>query len=326
MRKSRVAAVIVHFGDGDLTRRCLESLARELQPMDCLYLVDNSHDWEEDSELMAKFRVRHAEILRPRRANPGFSKGANLGSRAAAAQGADHFLFVNNDTVFEEGAVTALALVLDGDDSVGAVGPVLWSLPQPGEVWSSGGEFPRASVRPKLERHRALGKTAEEPFETEFLSGCVLMVPARLHSDGSVFAEEYLFGGEEWELSARLTRAGKRLLVIPASVVHHDATVDDGHGRSHTLRDPRFLYNSYSNRLLFLERNRGFVARLGSKLALFGYLLVLAPLRGPSVHGVTGTAARVCFYWRLVLQLFWKRRPHQVMTFEHLEAVRRELV
>ena len=314
--RARVAVIVLHYEDRELTRRCVESLARALGERDLLIVVDNSWNLEADS--LDGIPGSAPVVCRPAERNPGFSRGMNHGGRRAAEANPEWFLFVNNDTVFDEHAVDELVAAGARPD-VGAVAPVLRYLSEPDRVWSAGGSFRWWSPRPEFASGRTLGARAEHPYETDFLSGCVLMFPAELAASGAPWPEAYLFGGEEWEVSWRLRRSGRALLAVPGARVLHDARVDEGHGRSHSTRDPVFILNSYSNRLLFLERNRALPVRVGQKLLLALYLLAIAWARWPSTGGLTGRLRNIRFFTRLTYALFLVREPNQRLDFQGLQ-------
>ena len=62
-----------------------------------------------------------------------------------------------------------------------------------------------------------------------------------------LLSEEYFFGVEEWDFSERTRRAGFKLYYLPRFLGYHAA---DG---SHWNYDPKFVYNSYRNKLIFQE-------------------------------------------------------------------------
>lgn len=62
-----------------------------------------------------------------------------------------------------------------------------------------------------------------------------------------LLSEDYFFGVEEWEFSVRARRAGFKLFYVPGFLGAHEA---DG---SHWNYDPKFVYNSYRNKLIFQQ-------------------------------------------------------------------------
>ena len=89
--RARVAAIVLHYEDRELTRRCVESLARALGERDLLIVVDNSWNLEADS--LDGIPGSAPVVCRPAERNPGFSRGMNHGGRRAAEANPEWFLF-----------------------------------------------------------------------------------------------------------------------------------------------------------------------------------------------------------------------------------------
>ncbi len=120
----RLSVVIVTYGNLDLSRICLESLAARTEwPNLEIVVVDNgstdgTREWlETEAQRLGPGRLRaifHAE-------NRGFPAACNAGLAAATGE---YLVILNNDTVVTRGALTALVRHLAADPTLGLVGPV----------------------------------------------------------------------------------------------------------------------------------------------------------------------------------------------------------
>jgi GT2 family glycosyltransferase len=115
----RVRAVVVDYGGGSLTLRCLRALAAtEWRGHLEIVLVDN--DSPEPVTDQARAGLPSVRIVVSDR-NRGFAGGANLGM--GDLDGVDAVALVNNDAVVDPHWLDDLAAALDGDDRLGAASP-----------------------------------------------------------------------------------------------------------------------------------------------------------------------------------------------------------
>src|SRR5262245_54381419 len=128
---ARVGAVIVHWRDAADTRGCVESLAAE--PDVAVLVVDNG-----SREPLGR-EVAGAPVLRSPE-NLGYAGGANLGIRAALAQGAEVVLLLNNDVRVRRGATAAALAVLATDPGIAVVGPKVLAREDPSRLWLAWGD------------------------------------------------------------------------------------------------------------------------------------------------------------------------------------------
>jgi GT2 family glycosyltransferase len=126
-------------------------------------------------------------------------------------------------------------------------GKVLLARP-PHTIWYAGGQIDfwrgQAIVRGFGEADRG---QYDLPCETGFVTGALMLIKRAVLNRIGLLPEEYFFGVEEWEFSARARRAGFKLFYVPTFVGFHEA---DG---SHWNYDPKFVYNSYRNKLIFQQ-------------------------------------------------------------------------
>ena len=123
----RVRLVVVNYEGGDMTLRCLDSLAALEWPSECLevVLVDNaSGDGIADRVERERPAVR---VIRNAR-NLGFSGGCNAGFRDL--EGVDYVGIVNNDAVVEPSWLRPLVTAMEADHRLGAVNGKVLFLPR----------------------------------------------------------------------------------------------------------------------------------------------------------------------------------------------------
>lgn len=199
--------------------------------------TDGSAEWLRDRQ--------PAELLRLAGTNLGFPAAVNAGLGEARRRGADAVLLVNDDAVFQPGAVEALAGRMLAEPSAGAVSARMLYRDRPGVLNGAGGRWwprrARAALRGAGEPDR--GQYDDLP-EVDYPSGAAsLLRMAAVDRVGGMDERFYLyFEDADWGLRARA--AGWRTLYAPGAVALHVGSAGTA------ARPARRRYYNVRNRLL----------------------------------------------------------------------------
>ncbi len=218
-----VAAVVVHFGSWEPTRRCVASL-RRTAPDASVLVVDNDPVSQAPDDLGVRI-VKAA-------GNVGYGAGCNLGAAHAAG---DLLLFANNDVEILPGTVARLRETVLSDDRYAAAGPRFLDAagrprrsirlaPRPWRVVCENLMLPRLfPFVPLFRGHHTAFAPEGRPRPAETLLGALFLIRRAAFKDVGGFDESYFFYAEESDLFARLALGGWRLAYDPlARAVHHE--------------------------------------------------------------------------------------------------------
>lgn len=233
-----------------LLRRCLEALEHsEDREIFQVIVVDNgstdgSPDIEPDFPAVRFMRLPH---------NFGLTKALNIGIRSADA---DYLLLLHEDTELPPQAVRDLAATLDRRADAGAVCPLL--VDQEGRPAPQIGHYPPDGVFEPAE-------PASEPLEVDYACGAAFMFRSFFFKAMRMIDERYGQFGSDAELSIRVRRAGKKILILPDVRALH-------HGRAATSSE---LENDlHVGAVVFIGKHFGFTTGLKARLAaIFSALL-----------------------------------------------------
>lgn len=220
-----VSIIIPLFNRLEYTRQCLGALARCTPGK--LYeviLVDNGST-DGTGEFLGclggSFRIVRNEN------NLGFARACNQGANAARGK---YLLFLNNDTLPQEGWLEALLQPAEGNPSVGVVGARLL---YPDGTIQHAGVVIGDSPHPLFPFHVHTRKPADMPEanvlkEFQAVTGACMLVSRDVFLRLGGFDEGFLNGYEDVDLCFRVREAGFAVIYNPASVLVHHESASEG--------------------------------------------------------------------------------------------------
>ena len=276
----KVALITVDYNGHDDTRDLLKSFSKveTLGFTTKFFVVDNG------SDVPLKLD-RDAQLIQTGE-NRGFAGGYNRGIEYALQWGAEYFLIINNDAVFDDSKILSkLIAVLESNEKIAQVSPKIKFAPgfefyrdkykskDEGKIlWYAGGSFDWANV---MGQHRGLDEIDRGQYDrieqTGYISGCCLMVRRAVVGNGKVFDEKLFAYFEDGDWTMRLAREGWGTWYCGKTSIFHKVSRTSGIG------SPLTDYLLTRNRLYFgmqyaPMRTKMALMRESVKLLLFGRL------------------------------------------------------
>lgn len=212
----KVFVIILNYNGKEIINKCLSSVFKIDYPSFEVVLVDNNSI--DGSFEMAKSNFSKATFIKNEE-NLGFSAGNNIGIRYALERMADYTLILNNDTEVDKDFLGKLVAVAEKDEKIGLLSPVIFD-GQTKQVWFSGGIIKWLRMRTQ---HLNEVKT-EEYYKSDFITGCAMLVRAKVFKEIGLFDEDYFLYWEDADLSFRAKKAGFKNVVVSSSWVYHYET------------------------------------------------------------------------------------------------------
>lgn len=254
-----VSVVILHYHGRFDTISCFRSLLRAEQDNFRLKIivVDNASEDNLFKTVREKFPRAYFIVNKE---NLGFAGGNNMGIKKALFLGADYVFILNNDTLIHEYTISWLIKFMEDNRSCGILSPKIYfakgyefhkdryQKKQLGKViWYAGGIIDWQNV---IGRHRGVDQVDEGQFnfkgETDFASGCAMMVRREVFETIGMFDERYFLYYEDLDFAMRAKRKGFAVFFYPKSFLWHK-NAQSAHGVGSQLQD----YYISRNRLLF---------------------------------------------------------------------------
>jgi GT2 family glycosyltransferase len=236
--------VILNTNRREDTLECLDSLTSgSYRHVHVIVLDNHSTDGSVDA-----IRARHPSVeLIELAENRGYAGNNNVGIQAALARGADWVFVLNEDTVLAPGCLAALVEVAESDPAIGIVGPLVLHHDDPHIIQSAGGGLsPRWEGFHYGENQPDAGQYAV-PRDVAWITGCGILVRREVIDGVGPIDERFFIYWEETEWCVRASRAGWRIVHVPAARLWHK-------GVQRVYRPkPSVTYYSTRNRLLLLR-------------------------------------------------------------------------
>jgi GT2 family glycosyltransferase len=268
----KVFVVSINFNNSDITLSFLRSL-REIEKKEIelsVVIVDNSTK-EKITIEENDFKDLNLKIITPEK-NTGFAGGNNVGIKHALKNDADYVLVINNDVILDKNLLKELLKTIE-EKNAGIVVPKIYFAKgfefhkerykekDLGKVfWYAGGKIDwKNMITCHLGVDEVDSGQLDKETETEFATGCCMLVKKEYFEKVGLFNEKYFLYYEDVDLSIRGKRHGYKIIYQPKAVLWHENAGSTG-GSGSLLQD----YFITRNRMLFGLR----YAPVNTKLAL----------------------------------------------------------
>lgn len=233
--------------------------------------TDNSLDLIQKSKIKNQSDNFKLKIIENNE-NLGFAEGNNVGIHYALENGADYVMLLNPDTLVDKNLLVHLIDFAETDDKIGILSPKIYFAPgfeyhhdrykdsERGRViWYAGGKMDWKNV---LASHRGVDEMDQgqydEVMETDFGTGCCLLVKSQVLQKIGFLDEQYFLYFEDNDFCQRAKKAGYQTYYAPKGYLYH---LNAGSSKSGSDTQDYFISR---NRMLYGMR----YAPIRSKFAL----------------------------------------------------------
>ncbi len=269
----KVFIIILNWCGWRDTVECLNSLKKNRYSNSEILVVDNGSIDESADKLqqycqqpVSKNNYFSCSFLR-NQSNLGFAGGNNTGIEYALKNKADYILLLNNDTLIEENFLVELVKKGEEYSQAGMLGGKIYYYSQPEKIWFAGGKISSCGIRGT---HLGLGELDEGQYdqikETDYLTGCCLLVKRKTIEKIGLMPENYFLYYEDADWCWRARQAGCQCLFIPQAKIWHKCSASAKEGSL------SYIYYHSRNGLLLARRNASWPKRMCAYLKSFWLL------------------------------------------------------
>jgi GT2 family glycosyltransferase len=290
-----VSIIIVNYNGKRLLERCLSSVINTRYPNYEILVVDNSSS--DGSSDLVNEKFPNCRVIQLEN-NMGFAIANNVGANAAKGK---YAVFLNNDTVVTSDWLDDLVTVLERNSDI-AIAQSMLILPS-GEVDSAGDfatEFGRTYSSKKF--------GFDVPREILSARGAAMMIKRDFFLQVGGFDEDYFISFEDVELGWRTWILGFRVVMVPSSIVYHDA------GSTMSKMSAMMTFNGLKNQLSLISTHfetqiaiRNLVTLLSVLFFNFLTMLIRVSKKQEKFSIDKKAAVRAVIWYMKNIQRIWKK-------------------
>ena len=284
----RIPISVINYNGSNDTIELIKTLGQCGECFDCI-IVDNNSPRQDDLDKIISFveeeyKVRtqpepfvldtiiscqrvevgqNAFTFIKAKDNYGFAMGTNIGIKFGLSKypETDFVVILNNDTEVTECFISKITEQMKKHDLAAAMGTIIYYGYNKPYIWSIGGPISFVSAMGvHLHKGEVYTGCDEEIVERHFVSGCFTVFKAEVLKEIGLIDEDYFFGCEEYQYSVDICKKYK-MAWVPSSVIYHKSKLEVGNGSSHRIADLCWQYNSYMNKIVFINKNKGAIYR-----------------------------------------------------------------
>ena len=296
MPRPSVFVIVLTYNNGEVGRRCLQSLRGLTYPKRQLVVVDNGSTDDVEEMLLNEFPEM---TFIQTGSNLGYTGGNNRGIEYALSQGADYVLILNPDTsLVNPRFIESMVAYTEANPEVGIAGPRVFlreagvvqnTILYPPGLWRNIVNFFRFRLDPE-----ACDLSGDMVAEAEALNGVCLLIRSSCLRQIGLFDENIFLYIEDAEMDYRAQRSGWRVVYLPIDSVIH--------------QQKREGYHMTSAVSFFLKRNSVyFLCKIGKRFDAWGYAilsLLLLLARGVATFNRKGFTEYLSFSRKLALAYY----------------------
>jgi len=215
-----VTIVVLNWNLPAETIACVNSVLAGDYPHQHIVVVDNGST--DDSVSRLRNHLGDRVTILETGENLYYAGGNNVGLRWALETDTDWIVVLNNDTIVAPDMVTWLVRTGSNAPGVGVVAPMIYWGSGGKRIWAMGSRrrwwLPLAQDIGKGEIDRG---QYDQTFDVDYAVGCCMMISRQALARVGIFDPAYRMYYEDADLSARVRRAGFRLVVEPRARVWH---------------------------------------------------------------------------------------------------------
>ncbi len=240
----KVFIIILNWNNWPDTSACLESLRNNDYLNKEVIVVDNGSQ-EKFSIPDLPFPVK----LIKNQENLGFSGGNNVGIKYALEQKADYLLLLNNDTIVSPDFLNKLVAVGEKDEMIGFLGPKIYFYQEKNKIWFAGGKINWLFNKGTMNGWNEIDEGQyDNQLETDYLTGCCLLVKRKVIEEIGLMPEEYFLYYEDTDWSLKAKKAGFKCIFVPQAHIWHKGSATSQEG------SPSYIYYHVRNGLMLARK------------------------------------------------------------------------
>lgn len=253
-----VSVIVLEYNNFDDTIQCIDSIKKSDYKNYQIFLVDNASEISIYKKLV-KYYENDTKVTAIRSPiNNGYGAGNNYGIKYSNKHNPDYYLIINNDTIVEHDMITKLVKLIEKDEKIGIVFPLVMFLLndiKSNIINSAGGNFCKFGFA----NDKYFGAKIEhfhDKIDNNFFfaPGACFLIRKSTFEEINGFDENIFMYWDDVDLSWRNRLIGYDIQIESKSKIYHKMSVSSGRKKSGFklyIREFAWLYVMTKNLSLY---------------------------------------------------------------------------
>jgi len=249
VQSKKVIVITLNYNQNDYTLKCIDSLLNSDYDNFRILLIDNGSS-EENYLLLKESLSKDSRVLLKRlNPNRGYVGGINFGLKEGEKMGSDYFLVMNNDTIIEKKAISALVKTAEKYGQKAIVTGKVYHYDEPNKLQDIGYFFKdrKSLLFERVGMDEIDTGQYDKEEKRDMLDDVFWLFPNKLFNEIGGYSTFFWYNYEQADFALRAKKIGYDLIYTPHAKIWHKGSVSIG-GR--TL-NPVLAYWDVQGSLIF---------------------------------------------------------------------------
>ncbi len=244
------AIVIIHYGNVEITKRCLESIFASNETAPKIFVVDNSSNFNLNFPSVNVFNACE---------NLGFGKAINFALKRLVEKGFEKFLIINNDVIFPKEFLGKLKNYLSNDEIAenSILSFQIRYYPEIQRIWYNGGYVDKLRMEgAHFDINKKENEIAERNLgEIDFFTGAAFYISAETFNKIGGFDEKFFLYYEDLDFSFRAIQKEVRILFLTELQLYHFVSANTRKAANSLMKfNNEIYYSRIKNKIIIIKR------------------------------------------------------------------------
>jgi GT2 family glycosyltransferase len=266
MNNQKVGVIILTYNSEDFIKECILSILKNFGANFEIVVIDNCST--DGTIKVIKKSFPDLKLLKTNK-NLGYAGGNNVGINYFLKKKVDYILLLNPDTIVDNQLIEQLVKVMQENNQIGTVGPIITYLKEPRKIWFAGGYFNQMfcyTKHPWMNRLLEDVEIASGPVD--FITGACMLIRSKIIVKTGLLPEQYFLYFEDAFFCQQVRACGYKNHLLAKPLVKHIVSASTGEAGKNTL-SPLKAYYYGRNPLLYINQQVKGIQKITNYLGQF---------------------------------------------------------
>lgn len=245
LSNAKVIVITLNYDQNDYTLDCVESLLKSDYLNFEVLLIDNGSSKANYQDLLNRASKDGRLIIERLDDNVGYVCGINHGLKMADKLSCDFFLIMNNDTLIDEKAISALVDCAEKHHRNAIVSGKVYNYDGTNTLQYIGNKYHKGGILDfkavvKNRREEDNGQYDQES-EMAMLDDIYWIIPDKIFTEIGLYSLYFFLYGEQTDYALRALKKGFKLIFTPNAKLWHKGGITTDSGKK-WLQSPKIEY------------------------------------------------------------------------------------